>query len=168
MAIASRVMPASGPVSIRSSPIKRIDERRFAGRSGWPMMARLQRLYRRASSPLLGADMGLERLVEIVDPFAVLGRNRNRFAKAEPIGIENPGARRRCLPPCWQPTSRACRASQTRRRSAVDGRHAGARVDHEKDRSASSMAVSRLRAHARPRGCRARIVKPGRVEKRET
>ena len=104
MAMASRVMPASGPVSTRSSPSSALTSVDLPA-LGWPMMASSQgacresivALFASSSSDLVArlSRIGYERLIEPIEALAMLGRDRDRIAKTQRIGIENAGLRRR-------------------------------------------------------------------------
>ena len=107
--IESRVMPGSGPVSSRSSPIMRlisVDLPAFGpaddGETQRPTRAVLLRLRPRPvvgpaaagrRTALPGPDMGGHRVVEAAEAFAVLGGDRHRIAEAKRVGLH--GARRR-------------------------------------------------------------------------
>ena len=100
-AMASRVMPASGPVSSRSSPSSRLISVDLpvlgrpttatrigaSARSGVRLVRRCAPLGIRRRRGLLGQRRA-QRLVEIGKPLAVLGRDRDRIAEAERIGLD--------------------------------------------------------------------------------
>ena len=138
----SRVMPASGPVSRRSSPIRRlisVDLPTF-GPADHRDADRTIGISRRPSpsSSSVGRGVlgqrGADRVIEIGQSFAVLGRNRNRIAKAEFVGFGRARARRApSLLLATTITGLPARAHDVGE-LPVDRRQAGAHVHQEQDR----------------------------------
>ena len=129
-AIASRVIPGSGPVSSRSSPTRRltrVDLPTF-GRPTIASCSGRSLLRLRRASPLLPQRRDIAQpLVELGKPLAVLRRDRHR----SPRPAHRPRRQRRSRPcprPCWRrarPACRSCAASRRnggRRRSRPRGR----------------------------------------------
>ena len=129
--MASRVMPASGPVSSRSSPSRWLISVDFPV-FGRPMMATRMsfasagsasspssfflRPPRSAGSAVSAGQRGAQGVIELGKPLAVLGRDRHRIAKSERIGFADAGLARRGLRTCSPPGSRACRSGAPDRR----------------------------------------------------
>ena len=99
----SRVMPASGPVSRRSSPSRRLisvdlpdigaADHRDADRAVGVARLRSRVLVFGRARGVLG-QRGADRVVEIGQALAVLGRDRDRIAEAERIGLGGAALRR--------------------------------------------------------------------------
>ena len=126
-------MPASGPVSSRSSPMMRlisVDLPAF----GRPTIGDLDRpagaclLVRR---PRPTSRCSRERVVEVGQALAVLGRDRDRLAEAESIGLDRAGVAGRALGLVGDEDDRLAERAQHRGEMPVERRHAGARVDQE-------------------------------------
>ena len=94
-AIESRVMPASGPVIIRSSPSMRLTSVDLPA-FGRPTMASLSDgvgvvLVLLFLLDILAVDMGEQRLEQVAHALAMLGRKRDRIAEAEAEALEHAG-----------------------------------------------------------------------------
>jgi len=170
-ATASRVIPASGPVSSRSSPSSPIDQRRFFPELGRPTTADMDRPahWRRSARyrPAKGrahalAIPGAGRIgqcrtqpgIEIrPGPSPCLGR-RSRIGSPSPSGIlppKIPRLGRRCLRSCWRSESRglpdfAARDWANARSTGVDP--GGVASIKNMTASAASMAACVCSCHA--------------------
>ena len=157
--IESRVIPASGPVIIRSSPIivlTSVDLPAF----GRPTIASLS-----GASPallvllfeMLVLDVRPERFEQVGDAFAMLGAERDRVAKAEAVTPRRCRSRRRGPRPCWQRRSPACVSARSQRPiSSSSGVSALARIDQEQ--RGVGVAHGGLGLLAHPPGKRVRIL----------
>ncbi len=148
-AIVSRVMPASGPVSRRSSPSRRlisVDLPTF----GRPTTA--TRIGRSATSVVVVLLLGgrrvirqrrTDRIVEIGQSLAVLGRNRDRIAEAQFIGLRRArtGA---ALALVADDDDRLSGAAHDIGEGAIDRRQAAAHIHQEQNRIGAFERESRF------------------------
>ena len=153
-------MPASGPVSRRSSPSRRLTSvdlpvfgrpiDRDADASAAPSAHRASG----SSSCLLRAlafgralrfrrQRGAQRVVEIGEPFAVLGGDRHRIAKPERIGLADAGLRGAAFALVRHQDRRLAGAAHQVGKGAVDRHRPGA--------ARRSGTGSRRRRRSRPR-----------------
>ena len=141
----SRVMPASGPVSRRSSPSSRLISVDLPelGRPTTATRIGAVGAARRRSRALVVAprraggvlrQRRAHRVVEIGQALAVLGRDRDRIAEAELIGFERAGLAGPALALVGDHDHRLAGAAHEIGECAVDRRQARARIDQEQDR----------------------------------
>ncbi len=160
-------MPGSGPVSSRFSPSKalsKVDLPAF-GRPTTAMLDRLGRIELAAvlllegrARSLLGDSLvsqfgrfghGLtKRSVEIGQPFAMFGRQRNGVAEAEIEGFIGAGEARLALGLVGHQDGRLAGAANEAREVAVGRHHAAAAVGEEEDRVGLRHRGFGLRPHA--------------------
>ena len=151
----SRVMPASGPVSMRSSPSSRftsVDLPEF----GRPTTA--TRIGRTASLDILrriGVRLSgdvrqgfAQRLEQIDQPLAVLGRDADRIAETKLIGFQHPGAAALALGLVGDDDHRLAGAPHQIGKGAVVRHRSGLRIEHEEHRVGLLDRQLGLRQHA--------------------
>ena len=175
-AMASRVMPASGPVSSRSSPTSRLISVDLpvlgrpttatrigasGARSGFAVAARIRR--RRG----LVRQRRAQRRIEIGEPLAMLGRDRDRIAEAEPIGLDEAGFRRPALALVGDQDRRLAGPAHQIGKGAVGRRRSGARVDQEEHRVGGGDGGLGLRLHAAGEAFGGGLIEAGGVDHRE-
>ena len=167
MLIESRVIPASGPVIMRSSPSIRLTRVDLPA-LGRPTIARLSgALFLRLFVPgleMLMLDVWKERLEQVCDAFAVLGAERDRFAQPKPIGFERPAFTRPPFGLVGDHDHRRGRDPQPARDLFVHWGQALARVDHEQRRVGFAHRGLGLLAHAARQAGRVLVLEPGGVD----
>ena len=167
----SRVMPASGPVSMRSSPSSRftsVDLPEF----GRPTTAtRIGRTASGVSSTGVGSGFPVtsgkrlaERLEQIDQPLAVLGRDADRIAETELIGFHHPGAAAFALGLVGHHDHGLAGAAHQIGEGAVLRHRAGLGVEHEEHRVGLLDGHLGLRQHAAGEALGAGILEAGGVD----
>jgi hypothetical protein len=112
-AIESRVIPASGPVSSRSSPSSRLisvdlpgigpaDDRQRHRPGGVVLLVVVPTLVAFRNDRLEMRDVRHQRLVELGHALAMLGRDRHRLAEPERIALEDARLAPHCPRTCWR------------------------------------------------------------------
>ena len=167
--MASRVVPASGAVSSRSSPSSRLTSVDLPA-FGRPTMA--TRIGcgpdgSAAASICAGGVLGqrrAQRVVEIGQAFVVLGRNRDRVAEAERIGVQPPALAGGAFHLVGDQHGRLAGLAHQLGEHAVDPGRTGARVDHEEDRVGLPDRGLGLRPHAAGEAFGRGLLEPGGID----
>ncbi len=162
-AIASRVMPASGPVNSRSSPSRRLIsvDLPVLGRPTMAMRIGLRARFGIGRCIVLGRRGRLgqrraQRVVKIGQALAVLGADRDRVAEPERKGFEYARRAGAALALIGDQDCGLARFAHQIGKGAVGGDRAGARID-DKEHGVGLRDRPPLSASASvPRGCRAR------------
>ena len=155
--MASRVMPASGPVNSRSSPSRRLISVDLpvlgrpttamrigccSGRGGRRLVGR------RGSRRRLG-QCRAQRVVEVGQALAMLGADRDRLAEAERIGFERARFAGAAFALIGDQDRGLARLAHQIGESAIGRRRAGARIDQKQHRIRLRDRRRRLRLHPR-------------------
>ena len=170
-AMVSRVIPASGPVSRRSSPSSRftsVDLPEF----GRPTTA--TRIGRTASLDIL-RSIGVrfsgdvrqgfaQRLEQIDQPLAVLGRDADRIAETELVGLQHPGAAALALGLVGDDDHRLAGAPHQIGKGAVVRHRSGFRIEHEEHRVGLLDRQLGLRQHPAGEALGVGLFKPGGID----
>ena len=152
----SRVMPASGPVSMRSSPSSRftsVDLPEFgrpttATRIGRTRVAQLRPAASASGFPVDVRQGFAQRLEQIDQPLAVLGRDADRIAETELIGFQHPGAAALALGLVGDHDHRLAGAPHQIGEGAVVRHRSGLGIEHEEHRVGLLDRQLGLRQHA--------------------
>ncbi len=136
-AIASRVMPASGPVNSRSSPSRRLISVDLPV-LGRPTMAMRIGCRSGAASACVVVDFRrrlgqrrTQRVVKVGQALAMLGADRDRFAEAERIGFERARLAGAALAFVGDEDRGLARLAHQIGEGAIGRRRAGARIDEK-------------------------------------
>ena len=174
----SRVVPASGPVSSRSSPSRwlisvdlpalgrptmatRIGRCRAASSSVFARLRRLLVFLRRLR------HQRAQRVVEFAKALAVLGRNRDRLAETERIGLDRAGLAVLALALVGDQQHRLVGAADEIGEGAIGRRQSGAGIDHEQQRVRELDRGLGLLLHARGQRALGALVEARSVDDRE-
>ena len=156
-AIASRVMPASGPVSSRSSPSSRLIsvDLPVLGRPTTAMRigfsAAAAGVAASASSSVGGrfGQRRAQRIVESGQPLAVLGADRDRVAETQRIGFKNAGLAGTPFALVGDDDRRLARFAHQIGKGAIGRSRAGARIDEKEHGVGLRQGSGRLRLDLR-------------------
>ena len=154
--MASRVMPASGPVNSRSSPSRRLISVDLPVLGRPTMAMRIGGCSETATTASSGSPLGrrlgqrrAQRIVKIGQALAMLGADRDRFAEAERIGFERARSAGPALALVGDQDRRLAGLAHEIGKGAILRRRAGARIDKKKHRIGLRDRGRRLRLHSR-------------------
>ena len=105
-----------------------------------------------------------QRLVKAGQSFAMLGADRNRFAKAQRVGVERTQLTRAAFALIGQNDRGLAALANQIRKSAIGRGGAGARIDQKKDCIRMRHRCRRLRLHPRRKAIAFGLVEAGRVD----